>query len=108
MGIVTVLPAIEGLRADAEVAASEAGIVPMGVTVIKPFQSLPGLPRQLRDACQASVPRQDAAIHTHSAAIIAPFHLLSCVTHLSERDQALDSPLRCDGLDSASYARRSN
>ena len=32
-------------------------------------------------------PGQDAATYTHNAAIIASFHLISVVTHLSERDQ---------------------
>jgi hypothetical protein len=36
-GVVASLPAIECLRADAEVAAGEAGIMTMGIVIIKPF-----------------------------------------------------------------------
>ena len=41
-GVIASLPAIEGLWADVEVAAGKVGIVPTGVVVIKPFESLPG------------------------------------------------------------------
>ena len=50
-GIVSLFPAIESRGRDAEVAASETGIAIMGVVVIKPFESLSGLPGQIRDAC---------------------------------------------------------
>jgi hypothetical protein len=43
VGIVSSFPAIEGLRGDAEVTASETGVMIMGVIVVKPFESLPGL-----------------------------------------------------------------
>ena len=85
-GIVAAPPAIEGLWRDAKIAAGEAGIVPMGVVVIKPFQPLPGLPGQIRDASQASSTRYHTAINAHSAAIVQHSHT-SGVTHLSERDQ---------------------
>ena len=41
-GIIVSLPAVEGLRADIEVAAGEASIVTTGIIVVKPFKSLPG------------------------------------------------------------------
>ena len=41
-GIIAPLPAVEGLRADAKIAAGESGIVSIRVVVIKPFKSLPG------------------------------------------------------------------
>ena len=40
----------------------------------------------VRSACPARRSWQDAAIYTHGAAIILSFHLISSVTHLSERD----------------------
>ena len=43
LGVVAPFPAVEGLWRDAEVAAGKSGIVTMGVIIIKPFQSLPGL-----------------------------------------------------------------
>ena len=36
------LPAVEGLRADAEVAAGETGITIMALIVVKPLQPLAG------------------------------------------------------------------
>jgi len=42
--IVAPLPAVEGLGGDAKVAAGESGIVAMSPIVVKPFESLPGLP----------------------------------------------------------------
>ena len=36
-GVIASLPAVEGLRADIEVAAGEASIATTGVIVIKPF-----------------------------------------------------------------------
>jgi hypothetical protein len=50
LGVIAPFPAIESLGRDAKVAASETGIVIMGVAVIKPFKSLPGFPGQLGDA----------------------------------------------------------
>ena len=87
--VISPLPPIESLRRDAEIAAGEASIVTMGIVVIKPFESLPGLLRQHRDARQAPRTRYYAAIDTHSAAIITSSHDTSSVTHLSERDQCL-------------------
>ena len=43
--VVSSLPAIEGLRADAKVAAGESSVLTMGVIVVKPFESLPGFLR---------------------------------------------------------------
>ena len=40
--IIASLPPVEGLRADAKVAAGEASIVTTGIIVVKPFKSLPG------------------------------------------------------------------
>ena len=40
--VIAPLPAIKGLRADAEVAAGKTGIVTVGIVVIKPLQSLAG------------------------------------------------------------------
>ncbi len=42
MGVISTFPAVESLRRDAEVAASEASIFSMRVIVIKPFKSVPG------------------------------------------------------------------
>lgn len=42
LGVITPLPAIEGLRGDTEVTASETGILTVGVIIIKPFKPLPG------------------------------------------------------------------
>ncbi len=42
LGVIASLPAVEGLRADVEVAAGKPSIVTTGVIVIKPFKSLPG------------------------------------------------------------------
>ena len=42
--VIASLPAIEGLWADIKVAAGKTSIVTTGVIVIKPFESLPGLP----------------------------------------------------------------
>ncbi len=87
MGAIAVLPAVEGLGADAEISAGEARIVIMRVIVVKPFEPLPSWFRQLHPKTrQASCLADYAAMNTHSAAIIQPFHA-SCVTHLSERDQ---------------------
>jgi hypothetical protein len=41
--VIALLPAIEGLWADVKVAAGEAGILSMGVIVIKPFKSAPSI-----------------------------------------------------------------
>ncbi len=41
-GIVAPLPAVEGLRADAEVAAGQAGVPAMPLVVVEPLKSLPG------------------------------------------------------------------
>ena len=41
-GIIAPLPAVEGLRADAKIAAGESGILTTKVVVVKPFESLPG------------------------------------------------------------------
>ena len=38
-GVVALLPAVEGLRRDIEVAAGKSGIVVVGMVVIKPLQS---------------------------------------------------------------------
>ena len=77
VGIVALLPAVEGLWGDAEIATGKAGVMPMRVVVIKPFESLPGLFRQpYRYARQASATRYYAAIDTHSTAIIPTSHLL--------------------------------
>jgi hypothetical protein len=78
VGIIAMLPMVEGLRRDTEVAAGKPGIMTMGVIVIEPFQSLPGLLRQPhRYARQASGTRYYAAIDIHNAAIIPTSHLLS-------------------------------
>jgi len=71
-GIISSFPAIEGLREDAEVTASEAGILIMGIVVIKPFG----------DACETSI-SWNRAVDIHNATIISSLHV-SCVTHLSE------------------------
>jgi len=41
--VIAAFPAVESLRADPEVATGKPSIVVMGVVVIKPFESLPGL-----------------------------------------------------------------
>ena len=41
-GVIASLPAVKSLGTDIEVAAGETSIVPTGVIVIKPFESLPG------------------------------------------------------------------
>ena len=88
MRVVAAFPAIEGLGRDAEIPAGKSGVVPMGVIVVKPLEPLPGFLRQRnRDARQAFCTRYDATVYTHNAAIIAPSHLASSVTYLSERDQ---------------------
>jgi hypothetical protein len=45
MGIVAVLPAVEGLGRNAEISAGETSIVAMPLVVVKPFESLLGLLR---------------------------------------------------------------
>jgi hypothetical protein len=47
IGVIEALPAVEGLGADAEIPAGEAGIVIMRVIVVKPFEPLPSWFRQL-------------------------------------------------------------
>jgi hypothetical protein len=42
LGVIASLPTVEGLRADAEITAGEAGITPVRMVVIKPFQPLAG------------------------------------------------------------------
>ena len=44
LGVIASLQAVEGLWADAEVVTGKTGLVPTGIVVIKPFESLPGLP----------------------------------------------------------------
>ena len=51
-GIVASLPAIESLRADAEVAAGKAGITSVCIIIIKPFQSLAGFSGEFFNSCQ--------------------------------------------------------
>ena len=41
-GVIASLPPVESLGADIEVPAGETGIVPTGIIVVKPFESLPG------------------------------------------------------------------
>ncbi len=41
-GVIAPLPAVESLWADIEGAAGEMSIVPTGIVVVKPFESLPG------------------------------------------------------------------
>ena len=41
-GVIAPLPTVEGLWADAKIAAGKSGIVTMRLVVVKPFQSLPG------------------------------------------------------------------
>ena len=43
-GVIASLPAVEGLRADAKVAAGKLGIAITRLVVVKPFKSLPGFP----------------------------------------------------------------
>ena len=43
VGVIAAFPAIEGLRTYAKVAAGEAGILAMGMVIVKPFKSLLGL-----------------------------------------------------------------
>ncbi len=70
-GIIASLPAVEGLRADIKVTASETGIVTTRVIVVKPFESLPGSFRQLRlKPCQARSSRNYPTYYSHSNTII--------------------------------------
>jgi hypothetical protein len=41
-GTIAPFPAVESLRRDAKVTASETGVLIMGFVVIEPFKSLPG------------------------------------------------------------------
>ena len=61
--IAVALPAIEGLWRDTEIATSEPGIAAMGTAVMKPFDSLPGLLGQHRDACQGPVSLMQRSYH---------------------------------------------
>ena len=44
LGVIAPLPAVEGLRADVEVAAGKANIATTRLVVVKPLESLLGLP----------------------------------------------------------------
>jgi len=39
LGVVALVPAVQGLRRDIEVTAGKSGIVAVGIVVIKPFES---------------------------------------------------------------------
>ena len=77
LGIIASLPAIEGLRADVKVPAGKASIMTMGVIVIKPFESLPGLLGWLDlKLGKARSSRNYSTYYSHSNTIIvSPIYL---------------------------------
>ncbi len=79
LGVIASLPAVEGLWADVEVVTGKMGLVPTGVVVIKPFESLPGLPGEFNlKPCQTRDSRNYSTYYSHSP----PY--ADSVTHLPE------------------------
>jgi hypothetical protein len=90
VGITSLFPAIEALRADVKVRTSKRSIIVVGMATVKPSDSLPGSFRQSSwDARQASYHQYHTAVDTNGAAIITFFHETLSVTYLSQRDHQL-------------------
>ncbi len=68
--IIASLPAVEGLASQSKVAAGKTGVVSVPLIELEPLQTWPGCFRKHRDFSQALGPRQDAAVYSHTAAII--------------------------------------
>jgi len=49
-GVIALFPAVESLRGNIKMATAKTSILTMGIVIIKPFESLPGLPGQLGGA----------------------------------------------------------
>ena len=76
-GVIAPLPAVEGLRADIEVAAGKPGVVTTRLVVVKPFESLPGFFGWFHPKpCQTRDPMNCSTYYSHNDTIIvSPIYL---------------------------------